>query len=70
MIRLPLFVVALLGIHLVGVAIYGRTMSRRRLYAAGLLQATSFSFVIVATQIGLKLHIMSRRRPPPWWGPA
>ena len=57
-IRLPLFVAGLLVVHMVGVAIYGRTMSRRRLYAAGLLQATSFSFVIVATQIGLQLHIM------------
>jgi predicted Kef-type K+ transport protein len=26
--------------------------------AAGLLQATSFSFIIVATQIGLQLHVM------------
>jgi Kef-type K+ transport system membrane component KefB len=30
----------------------------RKAIAAGLLQATSFSFVIVATQIGLQLHIM------------
>jgi len=33
-------------------------MGTRMAIAAGLLQATSFSFVIVATQIGLQLHIM------------
>jgi Kef-type K+ transport system membrane component KefB len=38
--------------------IYARTMGTRKAIAAGLLQATSFSFVIVATQIGLQLHIM------------
>jgi Kef-type K+ transport system membrane component KefB len=56
--RLPLFVVALLGVHLAGALVYRQSMGSRRAYAAGLLQATSFSFVIVATQIGLDLEIM------------
>jgi len=57
-IRLPLFVIALLAVHLVPAALYRRSMSDRETVAAGLLQATSFSFVIVATQIGLQLGIM------------
>ena len=58
-VRLPLFVIALLLVHVVPAGLYLRTMSRDRALAAGLLQATSFSFIIVATQIGLQLHIMT-----------
>jgi Kef-type K+ transport system membrane component KefB len=57
-IRLPVFVLALLAVHVIPALIYRRTMGTRMAIAAGLLQATSFSFVIVATQIGLQLHIM------------
>jgi Kef-type K+ transport system membrane component KefB len=57
-VRLPLFVIALLAVHLVPAVLYRRSMSDRETVAAGLLQATSFSFVIVATQIGLQLGIM------------
>jgi Kef-type K+ transport system membrane component KefB len=57
-IRLPLFVIAILLVHLVPAGLYLRSMSQRMALAAGLLQATSFSFIIVATQIGLQLHIM------------
>lgn len=57
-IRLPVFVLALLAVHVIPAMLYSRTMGRRKAIAAGLLQATSFSFVIVATQIGLQLHIM------------
>ena len=57
-IRLPVFVLALLAVHVMPALIYARTMGTRKALAAGLLQATSFSFVIVATQIGLQLHIM------------
>ncbi|MEK6277927.1 MAG: cation:proton antiporter [Actinomycetota bacterium] len=57
-IRLPLFVVALLAVHVMPALIYSRTMGRPAALAAGLLQATSFSFVVVATQIGLDLGIM------------
>jgi Kef-type K+ transport system membrane component KefB len=57
-IRLPVFVFALLAVHVIPALIYRRTMGTRMAIAAGLLQATSFSFVIVATQIGLQLHIM------------
>jgi Kef-type K+ transport system membrane component KefB len=57
-VRLPVFVLALLAVHLIPAMIYRRTMGTRLAVSAGLLQATSFSFVIVATQIGLKLHVM------------
>jgi Kef-type K+ transport system membrane component KefB len=57
-IRLPVFVLALLAVHVIPALLYRRTMGTRMAVAAGLLQATSFSFIIVATQIGLKLHIM------------
>jgi Kef-type K+ transport system membrane component KefB len=57
-IRLPVFVLALLAVHVIPAMLYRRTMGTRRAIAAGLLQATSFSFIIVATQIGLQLHIM------------
>ncbi len=57
-IRLPVFLLALLAVHVIPALLYRRTMGSRMAYAAGLLQATSFSFVIVATQIGLKLHVM------------
>ncbi len=57
-IRLPVFLLALLAVHLIPAMIYRRTMGTRRAVAAGLLQATSFSFIIVATQIGLQVHVM------------
>jgi Kef-type K+ transport system membrane component KefB len=57
-VRLPVFVLALLAVHVIPALIYRRTMGTRRAIAAGLLQATSFSFVIVATQIGVRLHVM------------
>jgi Kef-type K+ transport system membrane component KefB len=57
-IRLPVFVFALLAVHVIPALLYRRTMGTRMAIAAGLLQATSFSFVIVATEIGLQLHVM------------
>ena len=56
-IRLPLFVVALLLCTWSRPALSAHHGPRRAI-AAGLLQATSFSFVIVAAQIGLQLHVM------------
>jgi Kef-type K+ transport system membrane component KefB len=55
---LPVFVAALLAVHVIPAMLYRRAMGTRMAVAAGLLQATSFSFVIVATQIGLQLHVM------------
>lgn len=60
LIRLPVFIAAILVVHMLPALIYRHQMSRRMVAAAGVLQATSFSFVIVATQIGLQLHVMEQ----------
>ena len=57
-IRLPLFVVALLLVRGLPALLYRRRFGTMRSVAAGLLQATSLSFIVVATQIGLALEIM------------
>jgi Kef-type K+ transport system membrane component KefB len=57
-IRLPLFLVAILIVRALPALIYRSRFATRRTAAAGLLQATSLSFIVVATQIGLMLHIM------------
>jgi hypothetical protein len=57
-IRLPLFLFAILLVRALPTLIYRSRFATRRTAAAGLLQATSLSFIVVATQIGLMLHIM------------
>jgi Kef-type K+ transport system membrane component KefB len=57
-IRLPLFLVAILLVRALPALIYRSRFATRRTAAAGLLQATSLSFIVVATQIGLMLNIM------------
>jgi Kef-type K+ transport system membrane component KefB len=51
--EVPLFVIALLAVRGLPAILYRRSMSARSAAAAGLLQATTLTFVIVATQIGL-----------------
>jgi Kef-type K+ transport system membrane component KefB len=57
-IRLPLFVLALLVVRGLPALLYRGRFGTMRTTAAGLLQATSLSFIVVATQIGLALKIM------------
>jgi Kef-type K+ transport system membrane component KefB len=57
-IRLPLFVLALLIVRGLPALLYRGRFGTTRAIAAGLLQATSLSFIVVATQIGLELNIM------------
>jgi Kef-type K+ transport system membrane component KefB len=57
-IRLPLFLVAVLIVRALPALIYRSRFATRRTAAAGLLQATSLSFIVVATQLGLMLNIM------------
>jgi Kef-type K+ transport system membrane component KefB len=57
-IRLPLFLLAVLVVRALPALIYRSRFATRRTAAAGLLQATSLSFIVVATQIGLMLKIM------------
>ena len=51
----PLTVIALLVVRGVPALIYGRFVPRRQALSAGLLQATSLSFVVAATQIGVEI---------------
>ena len=51
--EVPLFLLALLVVRGVPALLYARTVGRRRAAAGGLLQATTLTFVIVATDIGL-----------------
>ena len=51
--EVPLFLVALLIVRGVPALLYARAMGGRRAAAGGLLQATTLTFVIVATEIGL-----------------
>ena len=50
---MPLFLVALLIVRGLPALLYRRSTGTRHAVAAGLLQATTLTFVIVATQIGL-----------------
>ena len=52
--EVPLFLVALLAVRGVPALLYVRTVGRRRAAAGGLLQATTLTFVIVATEIGVE----------------
>ena len=50
--EVPLFLLALLVVRAVPALAYARLIGKRRAGAAGLMQATTLTFVIVATQIG------------------
>lgn len=52
---LPATVIALLCVRGLPALLYRRELGRREALAAGLLQATSLSFVVAATQIGVEL---------------
>jgi Kef-type K+ transport system membrane component KefB len=52
--EVPLFLAALLAVRGVPALFYVRTVGRRRAAAGGLLQATTLTFVIVATEIGVE----------------
>jgi len=54
----PGFVIAFLAVHMVPAVTLARAVERPYAIAEGLLTATSLSFVIVATQIGLELQIL------------
>ena len=57
--KLPIFLLALLVVRGLPALLYRETMSGRRMGAASLLQATSLSFIIVATQIGQELGLLT-----------
>jgi len=53
LLRLPVYVVALLLARGLPAALYRRHLGSRKAFAAGLLQATSLPFIVAATQIGV-----------------
>ena len=56
--RLPIFLAALLAARGLPALLYRHMLDSRRTAAAGLLQATSLSFLVVASQIGLQLGLI------------
>jgi Kef-type K+ transport system membrane component KefB len=57
--RVPVFLVALLLVRGVPALLYRSLLDSRRTLAAALLQATSLSFIVAASQIGLQLKVLS-----------
>jgi Kef-type K+ transport system membrane component KefB len=58
--EVPLFLLALLLVRAVPALAYARRFGRRRAGVAGLMQATTLTFVIVATQVGIASGQISR----------
>ena len=56
LIRVPVFLALLLAVRGIPALLLRSDSTRRETVAAGLLQATSLSFIVVATQIGVQLH--------------
>jgi Kef-type K+ transport system membrane component KefB len=58
--RVPLFLLAIYLARGLAAIVYVRLLGRSRSVIAGLLQATSLTFTVTATQIGLQLGVVSR----------
>jgi len=58
--HVPIFLFALLVIRGLPAILYRSRIGTRRVIVAGLLQATSLSFIVTATQIGMELGLLSR----------
>src|SRR5947207_349713 len=56
----PIFVVLLLAPRALPALLYRSLLDGRHVAAAGLLQATSLGFIVVATQIGMDLDLITR----------
>lgn len=59
LVRMPVFLLALLVVRGVPAVLYRRRISGRETAAAGLLQATSLPFLVTATMIGTELGVIS-----------
>jgi Kef-type K+ transport system membrane component KefB len=57
LVLVPLFLVAMLVVRGVPALLYRSYFASRRVAAAGLLQATSLTFVVVAARLGLELDV-------------
>jgi hypothetical protein len=58
-VRVPVFLAALLLVRGLPALLFGRLFDRRSVVAAGLLQATSLPFIVTATQIGVVTGLMT-----------
>jgi Kef-type K+ transport system membrane component KefB len=58
--RVPIFLVALLLVRGVPALLYRPLVGSRRSVVAGLLQATSLSFIVAASQIGMELGLITK----------
>ena len=58
--RVPIFLVALLLVRGMPALLYRPLVGTRRSIIAGLFQATSLSFIVAATQIGLELGLITK----------
>ena len=58
--RVPVFLAALLIVRAVPALLYRRDVGTRKSVAAGLLQATSLGFFVVAGQIGMELGLITK----------
>jgi Kef-type K+ transport system membrane component KefB len=56
--RVPIFLAALLVARGMPALVYRYITTRTQTVAAGLLQATSLSFLVVAGQIGVQVHLI------------
>src|SRR6266516_2861776 len=60
LLRVPAFLMALLLVRGVPALLYRPLVGTRRAVVAGLLQATSLSFIVAASQIGLELGLITK----------
>jgi hypothetical protein len=60
LVRVPLFLAALLAARGIPALLYRPVIGLRRTAAAALLQATSLPFIVAATQIGMDLGAVDR----------
>ncbi len=60
LLRVPVFLVALLLVRGVPALLYRPLVGTRRAVVAGLLQATSLSFIVAASQIGVELGLITK----------
>ena len=59
LVEVPVFLLALLAVRGLPAVAFVRMFGRRRAVVAGLMEATSLTFVIVATQIGVAARLIS-----------
>jgi hypothetical protein len=58
--RIPLFLLALLIVRGVPALLYSPLIGRRKAAVAGILQATSLPFIVAATEIGVEIGVVTQ----------